>query len=143
MGLAPEPHALQVLRSSEVILILRFSQPTLLTVAFAGFAAVSFGAKLLVMLIATVALKKLLAAKTFHQVGRTSNTHAPHTRSTVFARHAKKNQIEEGRKNIEEEWEENQENGRRRKPHFQTATFTPFSDWRSDWGQFLRFHGQW
>jgi prepilin-type processing-associated H-X9-DG protein len=77
-------------------------------------------------------MKKLLAAKTFHQVGRTSNTHARHTRSTVFARHARKNQLEEGRKDIEEEWEENQENGRRRKPHFQTATFTPFSDWRSD-----------
>jgi hypothetical protein len=67
-----------------VILVLRFGQPTLLTVALAGFAAVGFGAEFLVTLIAAIALKKLLAAKTFHQIGRTSNTHASHTRSTVL-----------------------------------------------------------
>ena len=62
----------------------------MLTVAFAGFTTIGFGAELLVMLIATVALKKLLAAKTFHRVRRTSNTHVSHTRSTAFGRPAKK-----------------------------------------------------
>ena len=71
--------------------------------AFADFAAIGFGAELLVMLITTVALKKLLAAKAFHRVRRTSNTHASHTRSTDFVRQAKKNQLEEGRKDVEEE----------------------------------------
>ena len=104
MSLAPKPHVLHVCQSPEVILVLRFGQPTLLTVAFAGFAAVGSGAELLVTLITTVASKKLLAAKTFHQVGRTSNTHASHTRSTVFGSRAKKNQLEEGRRDVEEEW---------------------------------------
>jgi len=103
MGLAPLLDAPHIFLVAEVVSVGRFGQPTLLTVAFAGFAAVGFGAEFLVTLIAAIALKKLLAAKTFHQVGRTSNTNVSHTRSSVFGRQAKKNQLEEGRKEVEEE----------------------------------------
>ena len=67
MGLSPSPHPLHLMRASEVILVLRFVQPTLLTLPFAGLAAGGLGAELLSAAVAGHGSENFLTAKAFHR----------------------------------------------------------------------------
>lgn len=54
MGLAPLLHAMHVVRPAEVVLVVGFLKPKLLTGRLAGFAAVALGTISLTLLIAMV-----------------------------------------------------------------------------------------
>ena len=80
--LTPQAHPLHRFGATEVILVLRFGQPTVLTVAFAGLPTGGLGAELLVMRIATVGGEIFSAAQAFHEGARKSTPRPHSARST-------------------------------------------------------------
>jgi hypothetical protein len=65
MALAPLAHPFDIGRAAEVILVLRFAQPTTLAFGFAGFATLGPGTKLLMPPIAQIGHEQLLAMQAF------------------------------------------------------------------------------
>jgi len=127
----PAADTFSVRESAEVILVLGFGQPALLAGVFAGLATRRLGAKLLARTIVAVGQEKLVAAKAFYQGGKKIQHPRRADQTRVSVRSRKKRPLEEERRDVGQALEENEEDGRRRRPHFQTARFTPFSVRRS------------
>jgi len=61
VSFAPLAHPLHIFGAAEVVLVLRFAQPTPLTLGLAGFATLRLGTKLLVPAVADVGHEQLFA----------------------------------------------------------------------------------
>jgi len=114
-----------------VILVLRLGQPASLALVLAGLATFGFAAELLMVSIEAVGSENLLAAKAFHRSGKKIQHPLRTHQIKIPSFSRKKILFEEERRDFSQALEENEEHGRRRRPHFQTASFAPFSLRRS------------
>jgi hypothetical protein len=134
MGGSPLLHPLHVLRAAEMISVFGFAQPTLLPGALAGLLTLRNRTILLASSIPVIGHKQHLAMQTLatarfglHQV-EAASVKSPARRPQVRRRSA---QEENGKRREEEVLSVNgEEDGTGRRPHFQTARITPFSDRR-------------
>jgi hypothetical protein len=69
MGLSPLAHVLDIFEAAEVMLILRFAEPTTLAVGLARFAACRLEAELLMPSVPSVGVEQLSAMQAFSLIG--------------------------------------------------------------------------
>jgi len=134
MGRAPRLHPLHVLGAAEVVPVFRLAQPKLLPVALAGLAALRSRTILLACSIPVIGHKQLLTMQTFTAVSfGLHEIEAASVKTPAGGRQARRSagRKENGKRREEEFLSVNlEEDGTGRKPHFQTARITPFSDRR-------------
>jgi len=133
MRRSPLPHPLRVLRAAEVILVVGFAQPALLSGALAGRLARRRGTILLAPAIPVIGHKQQLTMQAFAtaRLGLHGNRNASHKTPAGRPQARRKSGREENGKRREEEfWEnlgkktEREENNNFKpadSPHFQTA----------------------
>ncbi len=135
MPLLPVAHPLGVLGIPEIILVLRFSQPSSLRLSLAGSTAIGFEAMALALNIPVIGKKKFLAVQTFaagfQRLHRFQNWEEPVIGKPNY-------QAEEnppGRRLTKAKKEEDfSANASKKSPakkiHFYTGSFDPFPFWR-------------
>jgi hypothetical protein len=116
--------------SAEVVPVLRFAQPAALTIPFAGLSASGHGTEILPAAITGRGLKNFLAAKAFHRGRKKIQRPTPPRPVQPAGRVTRARKTTKKKEELRAIFQEDEEDASPRTPHFQTASFTPFSNRR-------------